>query len=160
MQAAKSKLGDGVGVLQGTLSHGNNSMSHNHIIIICYSNQLIPMCMIFCRSSLQNVHTNGINFSYIYSVPRFSNNQHTRSSRISSLLPSHRIRTDFVSNFFCHSHSDLGNVYLLVLSKATADKHCREHYDYDYDYDYDRKNQIHCPSFNHSENYQKFLANQ
>jgi hypothetical protein len=39
--------------------------------------------------------------------------------------------------FSCHSHSDIGNVYLLVLCKATD---CREHYDYD------RKNKIKCPS--------------
>ena len=32
--------------------------------------------------------------------------------------PTTYLRTDFVSNFSCHSHSDLGNVYLLVLSKA------------------------------------------
>ena len=28
-------------------------------------------------------------------------------------------RTDFVSNFFCHNHSGLGNVYTKVLSKVT-----------------------------------------
>ena len=34
---------------------------------------------------------------------------------------------------FCHSHShnDISNVYLLVLSKAT--EHCIKHYDCNYD---------------------------
>ena len=44
--------------------------------------------------------------------------------------------------FFCHSHShshnDIGNVYLLFLSKQ-QDKHCIRHYDCDYDCDYDKK---------------------
>ena len=35
-------------------------------------------------------------------------------------LLSKMLRTDFVSNFSCHSHSDFGNVYLLVLSTATG----------------------------------------
>ena len=30
------------------------------------------------------------------------------------------LKTDFVSSFSFHSHSDLGNDYLLVLSKATG----------------------------------------
>ena len=43
-------------------------------------------------------------------------------------------RTDFLSSFPWHCHSDIGNVYLPVLSKASG-KHCREHYEYDYDYE-------------------------
>ena len=49
------------------------------------------------------------------------------------------LRTEFVSCFSCiviviDSHSDISNVYLIVLSKAIhiQDKHCRDRYDYDY----------------------------
>ena len=48
----------------------------------------------------------------------------------------------------CHSHNDISNVYLLVLSKATGQT-LQKHYDFDYDndYHYDRENKIHAPSF-------------
>ena len=43
------------------------------------------------------------------------------------------LTTDFVSNFSCHNHrhSNLGNVYVLVLFKGknNKNKNCRENYD-------------------------------